>query len=153
MQYRLAQRSDFRQLARLYWACSTEENDLPEQGEEAFSGRWNAFLEDHIGTDYVCWVAEEAGEIVSHVYIGILEKMPVPREQPAWIGYVANVFTLPSFRNRGIAAELMDTAQDWARTHAFEALFVLPGVKSVSFFERQAFTEDNKLMEYAFRKN
>lgn len=153
MQYRLAVESDFRQLASLYLMYAGEESDLPKGGEKALLDRWHAFFEDHIGTDYVCWVAEEAGNIVSHVYIGMLEKMPLPGAGRDWIGYVANVFTLPAYRNHGIAAELMDTVQDWARTNSFEILFVLPGEQSVPFFERQAFTDNNRFMEYAFRKN
>ena len=103
--------------------------------------------------DYICWVAGEAGRIVSVVYIGMLEKMPSLSDERLRIGYVANVYTLPAFRNRGIAAELMDKVQDWARTHSFETLFVLPGEKSVPFFERQAFTADSAFMGYSFRKD
>lgn len=151
MQYRIAKQADYGQMANLYWHYTGEENDMSDIVEEEFTARFYAFLETHLGVDYVCQVAEEAGQIVSVVYIGILEKMPVPSGERVRIGYVANVYTLPAFRHRKIAAELMDVVQDWARTHSFEMLFVLPGEKSVPFFERQAFTDDHAIMEYAFR--
>ena len=153
MQYRIASPADYGQLAHLYWTYASEENDSPEFVENAFTRRFHAFLKACMGVDYICWVAEEAGRIVSVVYIGMLEKMPSLSEERLRIGYVANVFTLPALRNREIAAGLMDTVQDWARTHSFETLFVLPGEKSVPFFERQAFSADNGIMGYSFRKD
>ena len=153
MQYRIASPADFGQLAHLYWIYASEENDSPELDEDEFTRRFYAFLKAYMGVDYICWVAEGAGKMVSAVYVGTLEKMPSPSGERLRIGYVANVFTLPDFRNRGIAAGLMDTVQDWARTHSFETLFVLPGEKSVPFFERQAFSADNGMMGYSFRKN
>ena len=153
MQFKIALPADYGQMARLYWRYVTEDNDSPGMTEDAFTRRFVSFLEAFIGVDYICWVAEDAGRIVSAVYIGMLEKMPVPSGERLRIGYVANVFTLPAFRNRGIAAELMDTVQDWARTHSFETLFVLPGELSVPFFERQAFAADNAIMGYSFRKD
>ena len=151
MQYRVAMQDDYGQIAGLYWIYLSEENDILPLEEAEFRARFIVFLKRHIGTDYICWVAEEAGKIISAVYIGILEKMPDLSNEPRWIGYVSHVFTLPTYRNRQIASELMDRVQDWARTHSFEILFALPGVKSVPFFERQAFVEDNRFMEYAFR--
>ena len=153
MQYQIASPADYGQMARLYWAYATEENDSTALDEDEFTRRFVAFLETYMGVDYICWVAGEAGRIVSVVYIGMLEKMPSLSDERLRIGYVANVYTLPAFRNRGIAAELMDKVQDWARTHSFETLFVLPGEKSVPFFERQAFTADSAFMGYSFRKD
>ena len=152
MQYRIASPADYGQLAHLYRTYVTEENDSPEFDENNFTRRFHAFLEAHMGVDYICWLAEEGGVIVSAVYVGTLEKMPSSSGERLRIGYVANVFTLPAFRNRGMAAGLMDTVQDWARTHSFETLFVLPGEKSIPFFERQAFSTDNGMMGYSFKK-
>ncbi len=152
MQFSIASPADYGQMARLYRVYATEENDSPEFNEDEFIRRFYAFLETYMGVDYVCWIASEAGRVVSVVYIGMLEKMPSFSEERLRIGYVAHVFTLPAYRNRGIAAGLMDTVQDWARTQSFETLFVLPGEKSVPFFERQAFAADDTIMGYSFRK-
>lgn len=152
MQYRIASPADYGQLTHLYWTYTNEENDSPEFDEDEFTRRFHAFLKAHMGVDYICRVAEEAGRIVSVVYVGMLEKMPSPSGERLRMGYVANVFTLPALRNRRIAAGLMDTVQDWARTHFFETLFVLPGEKSVPFFERQGFSADSGMMGYSFKK-
>ncbi len=153
MQCRIASPDDYGQMARLYRAYATEEGDSREWDEDGFTRRFHAFLKAYMDVDYICWVAEDAGRIVSAVYIGMLEKMPSLSDERLRIGYVAHVYTRPDFRNRGIAAELMDKVQDWARTHSFETLFVLPGEKSVPFFERQAFAADNTIMAYSFRKD
>lgn len=153
MKFRIALPADYSQLAHLYRTYIREENDSVELDEDEFTRRFYAFLTTHLGEDYICWVAKEAGRIVSAVYVGMLEKMPSPSGERLRLGYVAHVFTLPDFRNGGIAARLMDTVQDWARTLSFETLFVLPGERSVPFFERQAFAADKTIMGYSFRKD
>lgn len=62
MQYRIASPADYGQLAHLYWTYASEENDSPEFDENAFTRRFHAFLKACMGVDYICWVAEEAGE-------------------------------------------------------------------------------------------
>lgn len=63
------------------------------------------------------------------------------------IGYVINVHTLKTCRNRGIGSRLLETVRAWAEREGFELLFVWLGERSVSYYARQGFTRDNDLME------
>ena len=151
MQYRLATEPDFEQLARLRWDYVDEMEELTEWDQDVFIRHFCTFLQAQIGSRYVCWVAEEAGKIVSNVFIGVIEKVPKPFSSGNLIGYVTNVYTHPDYRNQGIGSELMDRVQDWAKTHAFEVLFVRPTEPSIPFYERHAFAEADALMAYFSR--
>jgi GNAT superfamily N-acetyltransferase len=92
------------------------------------SGRWTV------------WVGEADGRIASHVYVGLIEKIPRPTREARWIGYVTNVYTRPEHRGRGIGAALLDRVTSWAAEKDVELLVVWPSEESVSFYERAGFS-------------
>lgn len=96
-------------------------------GNGIASGRWTV------------WVAESGAEIVSHVFVGLIEKVPRPTREPRWIGYVTNVYTRPQYRGQGIGANLLEHVTTWATGRDVELLFVWPSDESVAFYERAGF--------------
>jgi GNAT superfamily N-acetyltransferase len=111
---------------------ATRRDDFEQAFEEIVgagisSGRWTV------------WVAETEGEIVSHVYVGLIEKIPRPTRENRWIGYVTNVYTRPDQRGRGVGAALLDRVTSWATAEDVELLVVWPSEESVGFYERAGF--------------
>jgi GNAT superfamily N-acetyltransferase len=96
-------------------------------GDGIASGRWTI------------WLAEADGEIVSHVYIGLIDKVPRPTRGSRWLGYVTNVYTRPERRGRGIGMALLEQVTSWATEHDVELLVVWPSDDSVAFYERAGF--------------
>jgi GNAT superfamily N-acetyltransferase len=96
-------------------------------GEGIASGRWTI------------WLAEADGEIVSHVYVGLIEKIPRPTRENRWIGYVTNVYTRPEQRGRGVGAALLEQVTSWASHVDVELLVVWPSEESVGFYESAGF--------------
>ncbi len=96
-------------------------------------------------------VAVEAGEIVSHVFIHLVEKVPKPGDLDGKWGYVTNVYTRPAFRGRGIGSELMRNVTNWAREIGLELLIVWPSRESVPFYERAGFSPSDEIMELIFQ--
>ena len=97
-------------------------------GEGIASGRWTI------------WLAEVDGEIVSHVFIGLMDKIPRPIRASRWLGYVTNVYTRPEQRARGVDAALLERVTSWAADEDVELLIVWPSEESVGFYERAGFT-------------
>jgi GNAT superfamily N-acetyltransferase len=97
-------------------------------GEGIASGRWTI------------WLAEVDGEIVSHVFIGLIDKIPRPIGASRWLGYVTNVYTRPEQRGRGVGAALLERVTSWAADEDVELLIVWPSEESVGFYERAGFT-------------
>lgn len=96
-------------------------------GSGMASGRW------------AVWVAEVDGEIASHMFVGLVDKIPRPTREHRWIGYVTNVYTRPARRGRGIGAALLEHVTAWSRESDVELLFVWPSEESVGFYERAGF--------------
>jgi GNAT superfamily N-acetyltransferase len=137
--YRAATLDDVPVLAELREVFTFEDGVHPDRrpdfgqafattvGNGIESGRWTV------------WVAELGSEIVSHVFVGLIEKIPRPTREPRWIGYVTNVYTRPEYRGKGIGAALLDQVTTWASGRDVELLFVWPSDESVGFYERAGF--------------
>lgn len=76
-----------------------------------------------------------------------MPKLPRPSAPPGAWGYVTNVYTLPEWRNRRVASELLRRVIEWARAERLELLIVWPSERSVEFYERAGFSTENEVME------
>ena len=109
---------------------------LPEDFEEAFAG----VVADGIETGrWVVWLAEVDGEIASHAFVCVVDRIPRPIEQLPTIGYLTNVYTRPEHRGRGIGSRVLETVTDWACEGGIELLVVWPSEESIPFYERHGF--------------
>jgi predicted N-acetyltransferase YhbS len=98
------------------------------------------FLTEAISTGrWDIWVAEVGGQIASHVYVALIDKVPRPMRAHRRIGYMTNVYTRPPHRASGIGGKLVQRAQEAARQAEVELMIVWPSPKSVAFYERHGF--------------
>jgi RimJ/RimL family protein N-acetyltransferase len=148
MIYRLANENDLEILAHMRWLHEHEEGSHSEVTKAEFIDQCKLFLQNGIknGT-WAFWVAEDNGVIIANIYINRIRKVPKPQKLFAEIGYVTNVHTRSEYRNKGIGTELLKKVKYWAEENQIELLFVWPSEKSVRFYERQGFTNQNDIME------
>lgn len=148
MIYRLANEDDLEILAHMRWQHEHEEGSQSEISKTEFINYCKQFLLNGLknGT-WVYWVAEDNGIIIANIYINRIRKVPKPHKLFAEIGYVTNVHTRAEYRNKGIGTELLLKVKHWAAENKIELLFVWPSEKSVKFYERQGFTNQNEIME------
>ena len=153
MIYREANKSDISQLAQMRWDFRTAGKDISNFDEEAFLTECYEFLEDGLlSGEWVCWVAEESGKIVSHVCIRRIRKFPKPSRLHDEIGYITNVYTKPEYRCNGMGSQLMGCVKKWAAENDMELLFLWPSKRAVPFYEREGFTNINEIMELIIRE-
>ena len=138
--FRTATASDLPTLAAMRLAF-TFEDPAPQATSR---GDFEAAFEEIVGTGiasgrWTVWLAETANEIVSHVYVGLIEKIPRPTQEHRWIGYVTNVYTRPDHRGHGVGAALLERVTSWAAERDVELLVVWPSDESVGFYERAGF--------------
>ena len=123
--FRQATDRDLPALARLRWAFKTEDEGEPTgAGRDEFIERCTAFLSQGF-TDgsWVFWVAEQDGEIVGHIFVQIIKKVPSPGQSSNEYGYVTNVYTTPSHRGKGVGAKLLTTVDRPQKAHDIVAGF------------------------------
>lgn len=149
MNFRQATPNDFPRLAQMRWDFRTtlRSTPLPAGTEEAFIAVMLDFLEDayHSG-QWVMWLAEEAGEIVSHVYIERIRKVPRPTSFDCAYGYLTNMYTVPAWRGKGIGAALLQHAVNWAREQKLEMIILWPAKGREGFYERGGFIHEPEAM-------
>lgn len=148
MIYRLAKENDLEMLAQMRWLHEYEEGSHCDITKTEFINQCKLFLQDGMNSGtWVYWVAEDNEIIISNIYINRIRKVPKPQKLIAEIGYVTNVHTRAEYRNKGIGTRLLKEVRQWAIENKIELLFVWPSEKSVKFYERQGFTNQNEIME------
>lgn len=154
MFYRLADEPDLETLALMRWEFQTEGLEPAADCDKwDFVEACALFLQRGLQRrNWVYWVAEADGRIVSHIFVQVIEKVPKPGQMNGRWGYVTNVYTRPDCRNRGIGTELMRRVKSWAEEIDLELLIVSPSAESISFYERAGFTAESEFMELLFHE-
>lgn len=153
--YRMAQEQDLPELARMRWDFRTEEEPAAANlSRDSFVAACVEFLRQGLREGrWVYWVAEREGQIVAHICVQRVAKVPKPsRLQDAW-GYVTNVYTRPTYRGQGIGAALLERVKAWAIQEDLELLIVWPSEASVAFYQRAGFTSQNDILECLLRSD
>jgi GNAT superfamily N-acetyltransferase len=147
--YRLAIESDVLPLAEMRWTWRTGEDGASAVVfREGYLDECAAFLRQGLANGlWVCWVAEVQGQIVSHIFVRRVRKVPKPNRLHDEIGYVTNVYTRPAYRGQGIGSALLACVVQWARDREIDVLFVWPSEQAVPFYERAGFRADNEILE------
>ena len=114
---RAATVSDAPRLGHLREAMFRELGRHPDGGGPEFREDASAaFAEGFRYGTCEAWVAESPdGELVGSVAMLIYPRLPSPESAAIHEGYLLNVYTIPAWRNRGIAAALVDASIERAR--------------------------------------
>lgn len=147
---RLAAEQDINQLIKMRWDFTNEfnEHQVPDEEYDAFFEECRTFLTQAIQSEKWCiWVAEINAEIVSHVYIELIDKVPRPGRTTNPFAYMTNVYTLPEHRGHGVGSELLQTIERWSSEQRHEFILVWPSDWSVKFYEGNGFKHCTEPME------
>jgi len=153
MRYRLATEGDVHALAEMRWDFRTETVvRVPAFTMEDFAAACaeffrRALVEGH----WACWLAEEDGRIISHLFIQRIRKIPNPFRLHGEFGYITNVYTRPAFRNQGIGSTLLEKVKEWAGQQDLELLILWPSDKSVNFYNRAGFSSEHEILQCRLR--
>ena len=151
MIYRLANEKDFPQLAQMRWDFRQESGEeIAVVTEAEFIEKCIEFLRRE-ENNYLYWVAENKGEIVSHIFAHQINLVPRPCRVKDAFAYLTNTYTKPDFRRKGIGAKLLQTVIDWAKSEDLELLLVYPSEDSIVFYQRLGFENDAEMMKLILR--
>jgi ribosomal protein S18 acetylase RimI-like enzyme len=151
--YRMAIEADADELAQMRWDFRLEEASGATLHDQAsFLQACAAFVRQGLREQrWTYWVAQQESQIVSHIYIQRVPKVPKPNKLNDALGYVTNVYTRPAYRGQGIGTQLMTHVLAWAQEQDLESLIVWPSEASVGFYTRAGFRGSPDMLEYAVR--
>lgn len=141
LEIRLATSDDIAQLISLRRQFTYEDERGDERPE--FEDECRSFLDSAIGREqWRVWVACVGPQIVSHVFVALIDKVPRPTHESRKIGYLTNAFTVPEYRNRGIGGRLLKAAQEDATNEDVELMLVWPSDESLGFYRDHGFNSE-----------
>ncbi|MCR8644442.1 GNAT family N-acetyltransferase [Paenibacillus sp. N1-5-1-14] len=151
MLMRLADENDIDQLIKMRWDFTFEYSEVIEEVDEdflEFDRECRTFLEAALKSkDWFIWIADRNGQIISHVYVELVHKVPRPGRVTHPFVYMTNVYTLPAYRGRGIASQLFKKIEDWAKCQKYEFIIVWPSEWSIDFYEQNGYKHCKAPME------
>jgi len=156
MRFRLATPDNIEDLVRMRWASSVEDRaELGQLAGEAygvFAQACRSFLRKAVGDPkWAVWVVDLDGQIVSHNYVQLVEKIPRPGRAVSTYAYMTGVYTSPAHRSRGVGRRLLRQAYAWARRSGAEFVIVWPSSRAVAFYAREGFVPVREPMELPLR--
>lgn len=92
------------------------------------------------------WLAFHEGQPVGMVNVLIFDRMPSSVGPSGGWGYLGNMFVREAFRNDGVGSKLLDAVVQWAEEQGLERVVLNPSDRSVAFYERHGFSNENPLM-------
>jgi ribosomal protein S18 acetylase RimI-like enzyme len=151
---RIARIADARALAQRRYEFRREYVG-PGEGESraAFLRRCAAWMRRALrdGRRWRCWVAVAnsggaKAEIVGHVWLQMIDKVPNPGAEAERHAYVTNLYVQPAFRG-GTGQRLLAAAMDWCRTRRIDSVILWPTDDSRSLYARNGFGVSGDLLD------
>lgn len=152
MEIRLAEEKDIPQLIKMRWDFTIEHDEsgrIEQLPYRDFETECQSFLVDALKREkWYIWVAEETGEIVSHIYTELIQKVPRPGRITYPFVYMTNVYTIPAFRNKGIGSQLLSNVNAWVKKNHYEFTIVWPSDDSINYYKKNGYVSCTEPLEY-----
>ncbi|UOQ87291.1 GNAT family N-acetyltransferase [Gracilibacillus salinarum] len=150
MKIRLAEARDIEQLIKMRWDFTIEfDENKKEEAYDTFEKECQTFLENALkDLNWFIWVAEENNQVISHIYIKLIEKVPRPGRITYPFAYMTNVYTIPANRNKGVGSRLLSAVNDWTEENNYEFVIVWPSDDSINYYKKNDYVPCKEPMEY-----
>ena len=99
------------------------------------------------GSAWRCWVAEEDGVVVGHIWLELIEKIPNPVVELEKHGYLTNAYVQESARGQGLGHRSMDAAIACCREEGVDSVLLWPTPRSRTLYARYGFGVRDDVME------
>lgn len=152
MNIRKAELKDIERLIKMRWDFTVEYDDKGKINNSEFIGfqkECKNFLVDALnGQRWVIWIAEVNGEIVSHIYLELIQKVPRPGRITNPFVYMTNVYTEKKYRGQGIGSKLIAHINNWSLEMKYEFIMVCPSEESSEFYKTNGYKNCNEPLEF-----
>jgi GNAT superfamily N-acetyltransferase len=117
--------------------------------ESEFTDRCTTWMKERLtsGATWRCWVASSKCELVGTTWLGLIEKLPNPAGHFERHAYISSVYVIPTRRNCGIGAALLEACLDECRWEGVDSVLLWPTPISRALYERHGFAVRDDLLE------
>jgi GNAT superfamily N-acetyltransferase len=134
-------------LAGLRWEFRNAQNPAVEP-RAAFVDRCAVWMRRELqeGGAWKAWVAVDGDQIVGHVWLQIVRKIPNPIAEREQLAYLSNLYVIQPARG-GTGTRLLETALDACRALRIDRVVLWPSARSVTLYLGHGFLKNADVME------
>lgn len=147
---RVATPTDLDALVALRVAMFRETGKVPADDPlTEFAASTRAYLAECLPTgEFRAWVAEAGGEIVGTSGLCFFRRAPTRRNTSGLDAYILNMYTVPKWRGRGVAAALVARILAWVREETpARHVFLHAEHRARPVYERAGFVAQDDVMD------
>ncbi|MCR5254712.1 MAG: GNAT family N-acetyltransferase [Acetatifactor sp.] len=97
---------------------------------------------------YVSWVAMDGERIIGTSGMSFVERPPHFGCPSGNLGILSSMFTVPDYRRKGIAKELLSRVVEEAKKHGCDAVWITASDMGVKLYTSFGFTHNGNFMQY-----
>ena len=128
---------------------------LQEEGAEAVCGLEPMLYEYYnkhlIDGTFVSWLAIYNDKIIGTSGMSFVEKPPTYGNANGKIGLLSSMYTIPQYRRKGIAKELLSRVMNEAKEYGCGAVQITASDMGILLYSDFGFKKNNNFMQYKFR--
>jgi GNAT superfamily N-acetyltransferase len=145
---RTASPDDALDLARLRYEFRAPRGE-PTESVDAFVRRAASWMRKRLGprSAWRCWVAEDGGVIVGHLWLQLVEKIPNPVVELEKHAYLTNAYVREPYRGQGLGHKLMEAAMQCCRDEGVDSAILWPTQRSRTLYAQYGFAVRDDLLE------
>ena len=150
MDYRRAAEKDIDALVknRINMRIEREEKQCPMSLTD-FGERSRDYFKQHISNEsFIAWVAVDEEEIIATSGMCVYRVPPTYSNPSGKVAYLVNMYTMPEYRNSGIATKLLEHLMDEARKRGCIRITLNASKDGRPIYEEYGFTDVAGDMEY-----
>ena len=147
---RVAKSIDCSALAELRYQFRAEAGSATETKSQFIRrcASWMKKRFDSGSRPWRCWVLDNGKQLLGHVCVQLIEKIPNPvKDEPEVHAYVTNFYVIPEMRSQGFGKRLLDKALSWCRAQGTDAIILWATAESRSLYRRRGFAEPADILE------
>lgn len=101
---------------------------------------------DGAGPTWRCWVASRDDELLGHIWIELVERIPNPANEPELYAYLTNFYIREEVRGAGVGAEMLAQVLAWCDAMNVDMTFLTATERSHTLYTRHGFGHRKDLL-------
>ena len=150
---RLATPDDAPALAGLRYEFRSSIRAAPEPRDEFVSRcvewmqpRLQASAREGDAAAWRCWVVARGDELMGHVWIELVERIPNPANEPELYAYLTNFYVREELRGAGVGGKMLTQVLAWCDANEVDMTFLTATERSRALYTRHGFGHRDDLL-------
>jgi GNAT superfamily N-acetyltransferase len=122
-----------------------EQRDFDPEELYVMEAVFSEHMRARLGDEMHAWVITIDGHVAACAAVSVLPTVPAPGRLDMRMALLHNVHTLPEFRRRGFARQLVETAVAWCRKEGFGRLTLNASAAGRPLYESLGFRPTNQM--------